>query len=91
MEILQYSIPLLLLKVSLFLILVLRINPNIMQSIVDNYKDKVYFVQVGNRFVLHQIKGIMNIIMIATIPELLIMYLCIKVSFFIEYALDKFG
>lgn len=49
----------------------LRIKPDIMQAIVDKYKDKVYFVQVGNNNVLHQIKGIMNIINKTTVSDLM--------------------
>jgi hypothetical protein len=37
---------------------ILRINPKIMHAIVDEYKDRVDFIQIGNRFVLHKINGV---------------------------------
>jgi hypothetical protein len=49
----------------------LRINPDLVQKIVDTYKDKVYFVQIGNSFVLHRIKGIINLIEKTTVSDLM--------------------
>ena len=37
---------------------ILRIKPDIIQNIVDKYKDKVYFIQIGNKFTLHNIKNV---------------------------------
>jgi hypothetical protein len=37
---------------------ILRIKPTIMQDIVNEFRKDIYFVMVGNKFVLHKIKNV---------------------------------
>ncbi len=51
---------------------ILRIKPDIMQAIVDKYKNDIYFVQVGNEFALHRIKGVqLDLISKTSVADLL--------------------
>lgn len=38
----------------------LRIKPEVMQTIVNTFRDKVYFIATGNRFVLHHTKHVQH-------------------------------
>jgi hypothetical protein len=50
----------------------LRINPRMMCQIVDEFKDRVFFIQVGNRFALHKIPGVdMDMIGNTSVSDLL--------------------
>ena len=50
----------------------LRIDPNIMQSIVDKYKKDVFFIQIGNRYTLHKIDGVhMDLVNETTVSDIM--------------------
>jgi len=50
---------------------VLRIVPKVVQNIVDEYKDRMDFVQIGNDFVLHKIDGTHDLVGSTTVIELM--------------------
>jgi hypothetical protein len=50
----------------------LRIKPNIMQDIVNEYKQDVCFVQVGNKYVLNNINNVdINLINLTSVSQLM--------------------
>jgi hypothetical protein len=50
---------------------ILRIKPKIMQNIVNEYKDRVFFIQTGNKYTLHKIKNVdMDLIKKTTVSDL---------------------
>ncbi len=51
---------------------ILRIQPTIMQDIVNSFNDKVFFILVGNTYVLHDIKNVgIDLVGKTTVSELL--------------------
>jgi hypothetical protein len=50
---------------------ILRIQPDIMQRIVDKYKNKLYFILIGNEYTLHTIKNVnLNLINKTSVSDL---------------------